>query len=406
MGMTLYQPDELSASAAITEIISCYGYNDGEITVTAQGGVEPYSYLWDAGTGSQTGQTATGLADGTYAVTVTDANGCQAFASHEITEPPLLVIVASVTSDYNGYGVSCYGAADGTASVEITGGTPGYTIDWGDNAANQSTEEATGLAAGEYTVTVADANGCTETATITVTEPPQLTLEACDNQTVYWGYPPAECATVSHNAALGGVPPYSYLWSNGVTDESFEVCPTTSTTYTVTVTDDNGCTAVAETRVCVIDVRCGKNLDKVEICHYPPDNPANFITECVGLASVASHLAHGDLLAACGTIHECYDYTPAFMPVKTDYGLSLTVTPNPFARYATLSYSLDNDGAYSITLTDVTGRLIKVLNSGTQKTGITTTLEIDLADLQAGIYMCVLQQTDGTIATAKLVLQD
>jgi hypothetical protein len=94
------------------------------------------------------------------------------------------------------------------------------------------------------------------------------------------------------------------------------------------------------------------------------------------------------------------------MPVKTDYGLSLNVTPNPFARYATLSYSLDNDGAYSITLTDVTGRLIKVLNSGTQKTGITTTMEIDLADLQAGIYMCVLQQTDGTIATAKLVLQD
>ncbi|MEJ2596261.1 MAG: zinc metalloprotease [bacterium] len=92
--------------------------------------------------------------------------------------------------------------------------------------------------------------------------------------TVYYGYEPAQCTDLTASYTYG-VEPYSFLWSTGETTETITVCPEVTTTYTVTITDGNGCSSTAEVDVEVVDVRCGSNMDKVELCHFPPDNPGN-----------------------------------------------------------------------------------------------------------------------------------
>jgi len=148
--------DPLSASVTITDV-SCNGGSDGAIDVlSVTGGTAPYTYTLD---NLATGVPITGLTAGTYSVTVTDVIGCTDTASVTVTEPDLL-IASVVATD-----VSCNGANDGAVDLTVTGGTAPYTYLW-DNGA--TTEDMTGLATGNYSVTVTDANGCTATATATI----------------------------------------------------------------------------------------------------------------------------------------------------------------------------------------------------------------------------------------------
>ncbi|MDN3635829.1 SprB repeat-containing protein, partial [Neolewinella lacunae] len=194
------EPTDLEAAIADTDVL-CNGDTDGTLTVVATGGTLDYTYLWSNG---QTTATATGLAAGTYTVTVTDANGCTETATGTVNEPTDLEAAIADTD------VLCNGDTDGTLTVVATGGTPDYTYLWSNG---QTTATATGLAAGIYTVTVTDANGCTETATGTVNEPTELTLTGMETD--------VECngdATGAINITVGGgTPDYTYLWSNGAT---------------------------------------------------------------------------------------------------------------------------------------------------------------------------------------------
>jgi len=139
--------------------VSCNGGSDGSATVTPSNGISPYSYQWDANTGSQTNATATGLSAGTYSVTVTDADGCTATESVTVSEPPLL------TAPTLGSVAPCSCPCSGSAYVFPTGGTPNYTADWSNGYSDQF---QTGLCDGTYNVTVTDANGCTATGTVTL----------------------------------------------------------------------------------------------------------------------------------------------------------------------------------------------------------------------------------------------
>jgi len=170
-----------------------------------------------------------GLSAGTYSVTVTDANGCTDSSSITITEPTALVSTALVDSN-----VSCNGLSDGGATVGVTGGTQSYSYQWN----NSSTIAGiSGVAAGTYSVTITDANGCTDSNNITITEPAVLNVTSTVNHMSCPGGIPDGAVTVS---ATGGVLPYSYLWNNGqVAAANLSLL---AGTYTVTVTDNNGCT--------------------------------------------------------------------------------------------------------------------------------------------------------------------
>jgi len=408
---TISEPDPLSITGFSKSNfngfnISCNGASDGEATVNIDGGTLSYSYQWDADAGNQTTATATGLSAGTYCVVVTDANGCMVEDCVTLTEPPVLTAVISNESDYNGYNISCHGGNDGWATVTEGGGVAPFTYLWSDG---QMTSTASDLSAGYYSVTVTDANGCTETTDITLTEPDPLTIDAGENQTVYYGYPPAECADISWSGEGGGVPPYTITWNDGGA-QTHEVCPGEFTTiYTVTIEDANGCIETDEVKICVIDVRCGKKLDKVELCHIPPGNPNKAHTICVSVNAVATHLEHGDVLGACGIDHSCDDDAKSApdLPISSfEAETTLNAYPNPFNTSTTVEFSSSVDGRITLELFDYTGKLIKVLYNSEAEAGSPYEVEVNASGLQQGLMFCILKHSDGTVKIQKLVLNN
>ncbi|MCB0548104.1 MAG: hypothetical protein KDD19_11005 [Phaeodactylibacter sp.] len=139
---------------------SCYGGADGTAKVTPTMGASPYTYAWPNGAPTQT---AVGLSTGSYEVTVTDNNGCRATATATVGQPDEIVLSFDVTN------VSVSGGNDGAIGLTVTGGAPGYTLNWSTGATSPS---ISGLSQGTYTVTVTDSNGCTKTGSATVTMPP------------------------------------------------------------------------------------------------------------------------------------------------------------------------------------------------------------------------------------------
>ncbi|WP_211342491.1 LamG-like jellyroll fold domain-containing protein [Hyunsoonleella aestuarii] len=222
--VTLTDPPLLTATVTNTEP-SCFGDSNGTATVTPAGGTSGYTYLWSNG---QTTQAATGLPTGNYSVTVTDANNCTAVANVTIGQPTALD--ASTTK----MDVSCNGAANGTGTINVTGGTAPYTYLWSDA---QTTQTAIALAPGTYNVVATDANGCQISRNITITQPTALSLSTEFNEPQCYNGANGGTAKIYPS---GGTAPYYYLWSDGQTTQT--AINLAVGTYTVVVTDANGCT--------------------------------------------------------------------------------------------------------------------------------------------------------------------
>ncbi|SFT87529.1 Por secretion system C-terminal sorting domain-containing protein [Lishizhenia tianjinensis] len=260
--VTISEPTILDATTAVDATVSCNGVADGAATVTATGGTAPYTYLWD---NNETTATVTGLAAGTYNVTVTDANACVVTTSVTITEPA--VLVASAVVDGN---VTCNGGADGSATASEVGGTAPYTYAW-DNG--ETTAAITGLTAGTYTVTITDANGCTSTASVTITEPTAIVATTVVDATVTCNGAADGGATVS---ATGGVGPYTYLWDNGATTAS--ITGVVAGTYSVDVTDANACVVNATVTITEPAALVGTTTEDASIsCNGAVDGAASVV---------------------------------------------------------------------------------------------------------------------------------
>lgn len=206
--------------------VTCNGAANGTITITLNGGLAPFTYNWskDNTPGFSNQQNPVNLSPGTYSLLVTDANGTTDTINNiTITEPPLLSATASGTS------VKCFNGADGSATVTVNGGTSPYTYLWSNGS---NLPDIGNLGAGNYLVTVTDANGCTVQAAFSVTQPIALTLTVTGTTATCNG---SVTATVS-----GGTAPYSYNWSNGSVAASQANIP--PGTYSVVVTDSNQCT--------------------------------------------------------------------------------------------------------------------------------------------------------------------
>jgi gliding motility-associated-like protein len=226
--VTITQPTQLT-SAITTTNVSCNGGNNGSALATPSGGVGPYTYSWNS-TPVQTTQTATGLLAGTYNVVVTDANGCTTLASANITQPTALTLVT--TSSTN---PTCFGGTNGSITVTSGGGTGThlYSINAGPN---QVSPTFSGLPAGPYIIVVTDANGCTASTTVTLTQPTILTATPVITNVTCNGGSNGQITLV----VGGGTGPYTYLWSNSGVTNPLTGIP--AGTYSVTVTDANGCT--------------------------------------------------------------------------------------------------------------------------------------------------------------------
>lgn len=229
--VTIAQPGALTASITGTTPALCNGTATGTATGSVNGGTGPYVYSWNSAP-VQTNATATNLAAGSYTFSVTDANNCTVTAVAVVSQPS--AIRDSIAKTIN---ILCNGQTNGQATVGTKNGTGAFTYSW-NTAPVQTTATATGLGVGSYTVTVADANGCKDSAVATITQPAALELTASPFA--------ATCNNVCNGSATvipsGGTQPYKYLWSNATSATSANVLNLCAGTYSVVVTDANGCT--------------------------------------------------------------------------------------------------------------------------------------------------------------------
>lgn len=227
---TITQPVTLNLASAQTNIL-CNGGNNGNASVNPSGGTPNYTFVWGGG---QTTSAISGLTAGNYAVIVSDANGCTNTATFTITQPPVL------SSTVNSATITCNGGNNGSATVSPAGGTPGYSYVWNNGQTNAT---ATNLIAGNYSVSITDANGCTATQSVSISQPPPITLTVSGIDSLCAGD-----SAVLVAASSGGTPAYTYIWLPGPNSGSaITVNPTSNASYTVTMTDANGCVSLAQT---------------------------------------------------------------------------------------------------------------------------------------------------------------
>lgn len=211
--------------------VLCYGGNNGaiDLSISAISPALPYTYIW---TNGATTQDLTGLAAGPYEVQIMDAHQCQLFTGATILEPeqPLSITYTKTDKLCNG------GVNNGSIDVLIQGGTLPYTKNWSNGA---TTEDINGLAAGTYTLTVTDGQGCTKALSVTIDEPSTLGQNAAITHVNCKGNADGAIAI----DIFGGVLPYGYSWSSGQTIE--DITDLTAGNYLLTVTDGNGCTNLA-----------------------------------------------------------------------------------------------------------------------------------------------------------------
>jgi len=236
--ITISQPDPLQYTAQNSTNTSCFGVNDGTITLSASGGTPPYLFTLSPGGTTNTDGSFTGLAPGTYTVNLTDARSCGPVTSNSfnIDQPSVIAITGTSFSH-----ITCNDFDNGEIHITASGGNAPLTYTLNPGALAQANGDFTSLAEDTYTVTVTDTKGCAPAVTgnIIITNPPEISV---DSQKV---------TQISCNGAKDGV--ITLYASGGTGTLHFTLNPGAiiNTTgvfsglepndYTITVTDDNSC---------------------------------------------------------------------------------------------------------------------------------------------------------------------
>ncbi len=394
--VTITQPNPLVISIASQNNVLCNGGTGNVTANTATGGTPPYQYNWSPSGGTTT--TATGLSAGTYSITVKDANGCSSNASVTITQPAILTGSSTVNTNVN-----CSGSNEGSASESISGGTSPYTYSWSNSftAANVS-----GLMAGTYTVTVTDLHGCTKIDSVTITEPPLLTVLGKDTKNVNCN----DSASGSVEAiAAGGTPPYTYNWSGGGTNSS--QTGLTSGTYTITLTDSHGCLTTATATVkqttafnivrdSVMDIGTCTGVASIKISGGTQPytflwTPGNQTTDSIYGLCAGVYCCH------ISDSNNCQEYI--CMTIKTTVGIptildakNISIYPDPNRGYFTVTGLMQ-------------GQVVELYDCLGQKLNATiandVTLQVDISLRPDAVYLIRIRNKDGSFVYQRKIVK-
>ena len=230
ISINMLSPSDLTSTYTTTPV-KCFGNCDGSVTIAAQLGIAPYTYVWANGLNPSLGATVQNLCSGQYIVTVLDHDNCVYHQIVEVTQPSALLAEVSVLSPI------AFKGGTGSLKVKGIGGTPTYSYLWNNNVSDSILSD---LAIGTYSVTTTDYNGCTYFNTFTLTEPPQLESTyqlknmSCTNS----------CNGKITAFPSGGTSPFFYKWSNS--DNRAETSSLCDGKYYLTITDARGCVITSD----------------------------------------------------------------------------------------------------------------------------------------------------------------
>lgn len=384
---SITEPPLLTVTVTGTNI-SCNGACDGTATATASGGTGAYTYSWSPG--GCTTSACTGLCAGNYTLTLSDANGCTTTATVTLTQPPVFTVSPTGTD------ITCFNDCDGSVSANPSGGTLPYTYSWSPGGCTTST--CSGLCPDTYTVVATDVNGCTATGTVTITEPPLLTVTVSATNVSCSGM----CNGSVTATVAGGTVPYTYAWSNGC---STSTCPgLCAGTYTVIITDNNGCTATDSATV-IEPAALALNLSMTPatctgICDGSVSasptggtTPYTYLWALGGCTtSTCTGLCAGTYTLNLTDANGCPATGTIVITQPTTLSASISAAPNP------LNCNGDCDGAATVSVSGGTAVFTYAWSNGCT--------DISCTALCAGNYTVDVTDANGCTATASVSITE
>ncbi|OWY26039.1 hypothetical protein C7N43_35390, partial [Sphingobacteriales bacterium UPWRP_1] len=368
--ITLTQPPVMNCTATVSNV-TCNGNNDGSISATTTGGVAPYTYLWNTGASTPS---ISGLAPGTYSLTVTDKNGCVCVQSLTVSEPSVVAPLEGSVNVYEGGGITS--SYFNLNTITFTGGTPPYSYDWSTSGYVQYSVVAPGQINVVYSdgslwsVTITDSNGCGGSDLI-FDNYPDGTEPTAQLDIVYYEIVADDGLTGGSitltveggNPCAGGAYHYEWdgpgVWSPAGNTNTGTLTGLPSGWYIVTVTD------------------CGpdgiyNNADDHETTGWywvPAQLRGRSKTELPGFASDA-----------------------------------LQVYPNPFAQSATVMFTVPETMQVQLTLFDLTGREVVKIFDGIAGKETVQEVSIDGSNIPQGVYLCRMFAPELGIQTQQRVM--
>lgn len=369
---------QLTLNAIICEIngsaipipVLCNGGQTGSLAFTVKDGTPPFTYTWQRLGGNPSGngtvsalntpESLLNLPAGTYLVNVNDNFGNDAVFTAVVTEPPVLT-AGFTESDFSGFNIDCRGALTGVLTAVPAGGKAPFTYQWSNGAAQAVINN---IAAGIYTVTVTDVNGCTFVTQDTLTEPPALVFSAtfadpgCDGN---------DTGVIGVDQTSGGVPPYQYALSGEPFGDATQYTGLVQGDYTLTVKDINGCTTdttATLTAAQIPTVDAGNDIEialgesqQLQVVVYPVPETIQW-TPATGLSCT-------DCLKPVATPYETTVYTIRVSSKDGCPGIdSLTVKSLKIRHvYVPNAFSPDDDGDNDVftVFTNVAVKTVKKL---------------------------------------------
>lgn len=370
---------------------SCFGAADGTASITVSG-VGPFTYLWSNGS---TTSSISNLVAGNYSVTVTNTTNCTTTQNFTLIQPLILGANANVLSNYNGFNVSCFNSTDGFADLTITGGTSPYSVVWSNVA---TTQNLSNIGVGTYTVTVTDSQGCAANSIVTLTQPTALQLGTVNqtNVSCFGGNGGVIDITVS-----GGVPAYSYAWSNSATTQ--DILNLTVGTYSITITDANNCTtnnsytitqpsAALSTTLTSTNILCfGNSTGSVDLIISGGTNPYSYLWSNGATTEDINNLTSGNYTVIITDSKGCQLNQSLFL---SQPAAPLTLILNE----TDVSCLGGTNGSIDLTVNGGTSNY-----TYTWSNGLTTQ---DINNLTAGIYTVTTTDANACSASASITISE
>ena len=385
-------------SNSITNNISCYGENDGSAIINIFGGTTGqntadtnYILTWNntdyiLSVPTTSFSTANNLNAGTHIYNITDINGCTSIDSLVIIEPDSLYATYTL-SNYSGYNVACFGGNNADMNIQIFGGSPNYEHYFNGILSNNNLLQ--NLSAGSFIDSIVDANGCSYTETININEPATSVNGILNSTRISCN---GACDGSINIVANGGVAPYNYTWSNGITTNIIDsLC---SGVYSVNIMDNNGCdTSISFILTEPLELTSLISADTIT-CHN--DSAYSNILIWGGTSPYQYNWSNGD------TNYFTYLHAGLYTVTITDInGCSLSDTVlliNPDS----ISIQSINTNATCFGLYDASINL-NVISGGNSPyqysidNGLTSQNTNTFSNLSAGTYSCVITDVNGCL---------